>query len=177
MAVELDPMNPLVLALSAMVDEQGRIQQSLEKSKKALDIEPDHSFALNAYAEAAYLNGEYESSIEAELKVWPALDEKARKAVIAVFHDKGYVAAVRSMITFLEEYASTNYLGPFEMGYLYFLVGDLDKSIDYYVKAYEIHDPMMPYITLSIGGFDDIKDDPRIKSIVEEMNLPFEAPE
>ncbi len=46
-----------------------------------------------------------------------------------------------------------------------------------FVKAYEMHDPMMPYITLSEIGFDDIKDDPRIISIVEEMNLPFEAPD
>jgi hypothetical protein len=35
---------------------------------------------------------------------------------------------------------------------------------------------MMPYITLSVSGFDEIKDDPRIISIVEEMNLPFEPP-
>jgi hypothetical protein len=34
---------------------------------------------------------------------------------------------------------------------------------------------MMPYITLSTVGFDEIKDDPRIISIVEKMNLPFTA--
>jgi TolB-like protein len=176
-AAELDPLNPLVLALSAMVDEYDRIPQALEKSQRALEIDPEHSFALNAYAEAAYLSGDYKSSLEAELKVWPALDKNARNAIMAVFHDEGYVEAVRRMITFLEEYASTDYIGPVEMGYLYFLVGDVDKTIDYYVKAYEIHDPMTPYITLSNNGFDEIKDDPRIKSIVEEMGLPFIAPD
>lgn len=177
MAAELDPLNPLVLALSAMVDEFGRIPQALEKSQRALEIDPEHMFALNAYAEAAYLIGDYKSSLEADLKVWPALDENARDTIMAVFHDKGYVEAVRRMITFLEEYASADFIGPVELGYLYFLVGDLEKTIDNYVKAYEIHDPMTPYITVSHNGFDEIKDDPRIKSIVEEMGLPFTEPE
>ena len=61
------------------------------------------------------------------------------------------------------------------MGEYYYKVGNLDKTVECWVKAYEMHDPMMPYMTLSIGGFDDIKDDPRIISIVEKMNLPFEA--
>ena len=177
MAVELDPMNPLVLALSAMVDETGSIQQSLDKSQKALEIDPNHSFALNAYAEAAYLNGDYEGSIEAELKIWPALDDQDREAVMAVFHEKGFEEAVRKMLSFLEEYGITNYIGPFEMGYFYSLVGDQEKTIDYYIKAYEIHDPMMPYITLAVYLFDRLKDDPRISSIVEEMNLPFNSPD
>ncbi len=176
MAAELDPMNPLVLALSAMVDEHGRIQQSLEKSKKALEIDSEHHFALLAYAEATYFSGDYESSIETELKTWPGLDEKARDHIMAVFQDMGYVKAIRTMLTYVEEYAKTNYVGYFEMGEYYWKAGDLDKSIECFVKAYEMHDPMMPYITLSEIGFDDIKDDPRIISIVEEMNLPFEAP-
>jgi hypothetical protein len=32
---------------------------------------------------------------------------------------------------------------------------------------------MMPYITLSEIGIDDIMDDPRIISIVKKMNLPL----
>jgi len=176
MAVELDPMNPLVLALSAMVDEQGRTPQALEKCKKALEIDPEHYFALLAYAEATYFNGDYKNSIETELKTWQGLDDEARKDIMAVFQDKGYVEAIRTMLTYVEEYAKTNYIGYFEMGEYYWKAGNLDKSIECYIKAYEMHDPMMPYITLSEIGFDDIKDDPRIIAIIEKMNLPFTAP-
>ena len=63
------------------------------------------------------------------------------------------------------------------MGEYYYKVGNLEKSIECHIKAYEMHDQMMPYITLSINGFDDLKDDPRIISIVEKMNLPFTAPD
>ena len=177
MAFELDPMNPLILALSAMVDEHGKIQQSLEKSKKALEIYPDHHFALLAYAEATHLNGDYKNSFEAELKTWAGLDDEAREDMMAVFKDKGYEEAINTLLRYSEEYAKTNYIGYTEMAEYYYKVGNLEKTIECWLKAYEMHDPMMPYITLSIGGFDDIKDDPRIKSIVEEMNLPFESPD
>ncbi len=176
MAFELDPMNPYILAMSAMVDEHGRIQHSLEKSKKALEIYPDHHFALLAYAEATDLNGDYKNSFEAELKTWAGLDDEAREDMMAVFKDKGYEEAINTLLRFSEEYAKTNIIGYTEMGEYYYKVGNLEKTIECWLKAYEMHDPMMPYITLSISGFDEIKDDPRIKSIVEEMNLPFEAP-
>jgi len=175
MAYELDPMNPLVLALSANVDYHGRIQQSLEKIKKALEIDPEHHFALLSFMDASYFNCDYKNSIETELKICPGLDDEAREAIMAVFQDKGYVEAINTMLPYLEEYARTNYMGPIIMGKYYYRVGNLDKSIEYYIKAYEMHDPMMPYFTDPMYGFNDIKDDPRIISIVEKMNLPFAA--
>jgi hypothetical protein len=96
---------------------------------------------------------------------------------MAVFQDKGYVEAINTMLNYMEEYAGTNYKGPVVMGKYYYRVGNLDKSIEYYIKGYEIHDPMMPYFTQPMYGFEDIKDDPRIISIVEKMNLPFTAPD
>ena len=176
MAVELDPMNPLVLALSANVDYHGRIQQSLEKIKKALEIDPKNHFALLSFRDASFFNGDYKNSIETELRISPGLDDEDREAIMAVFQDKGYVEAINTMLTYLEEYARTNYMSPIIMGKNYYKVGNLDKAIEYYIKGYEIHDPMMPYFTDPMYGFDDIKDDPRIISLVEKLNLPFTAP-
>ena len=176
MAVELDPMNPLVLALSAMVDEHGHIQRSLEKSKKALEIDPEHHFAQLAYVEATCFNGEFEESLEAELKTIQVVDEEVKKEVMTVFRDRGYEEAIRTLLIHLEEYAKTNYFGYFERGEYYWKVGELENSIQCFMKAYEMHDPMMPYITLSEIGFDDIKHDPRIIAIIEEMNLPLSPP-
>jgi TolB-like protein/Tfp pilus assembly protein PilF len=175
-AAELDPMNPLVLALSAMVDEHGRLPQALEKSKKALEIDPEHHFGWLALAEASYFLGDYKSSIQADLKTWPGLDDEAREVIWAVFQDKGYVEAVKAYLVIMEEYARTNYVGYIELAEYYWKAGNLDKAIESIIKGYELHDPMAPYLTQPITGFDDIKHDPRIRSVVEEMNLPFEAP-
>jgi len=174
-AAELDPMNPLVLALSAMVDEHGRLPQALEKSKKALEIDPEHHFGWLALAEASYLLGDYESSIQADLKTWPGLDDEDREVIWAVFQDNGYVEAVKIYLAIMEEYAKTNYVGYIELAEYYWKAGNLEKAIESMIKGYELHDPMAPYMTQPIGGFNDIKDDPRIIAIVEEMNLPFES--
>jgi tetratricopeptide (TPR) repeat protein len=171
MAVELDPMNPLILGLSAMVDESSRTSKALQKCKKALEIDPDHYFALLAYAEATYFNSDYKRSLETDLRTWPGLNDAAREDIMAVYHDKGYVEAIRVLLSYAEETAKINNTGYFEMGEFYWKAGNLDKSIECFVKAYELHDPMMPYITLSEIGFDDIKDDPRIISIIEKMKF------
>ena len=173
MAVELDPMNPLVLGLSANVDYRDRIQQALKKSKKALEIDTEHHLVLLVFKDASYHNGDYKNSIVMELKIRPGLDDEARKAIMAAFKEKGYTAALETMLTYMEEYARTNNTGYFEMGKYYYRAGNLDKTIECYIKAYEMHDPMMPYITISEVGFDEIKDDPRIISIVEKMNFPL----
>ena len=89
------------------------------------------------------------------------------------YQKKGYTAAIEIMLTYLEEYAQTNYMQPVTMAEYYYWVGNLEKTIEYYLEAYEIHDPMLPYFTQQpFYGFDDIKDDPRIISIVEKMNFP-----
>ena len=146
---------------------------SIQKACKELKI-PVHHFALCAYAEATYFNGDYKNSIETDLKTLQGLDDEAREDIMAVFQDKGYVEAIRTMLSYMEEYAKTNYINHFDMGEYYWKAGNLEKSIEWYVKAYEMHEQMMPYITMSEIGFDDIKNDPRIISIIEEMNLPFE---
>ena len=176
-AAELDPMNPLVLALSAMVDEHGRLPQALEKSRKALEIDPEHYFGLLALGEASYFVGDYESTIQADLKTWPGINDKDREVIWAVFQDKGYVEAVKTYLAIMEEFAKTNYVGYIELAEFYWKAGNLEKAIKSLIKGYELHDPMAPYLTQPVTGFEDIKDDPRIISIVEEMNLPFEAPD
>ena len=173
MAYELDPMNPKILALSAMVDYLGSHQQSLEKSIKALEINPNERLALASFHYSSFLNGDYENSIKTLLKIRHELNKEAREVIMSEFKEKGYTAAIETMIIFLEEYARTNYMQPVAMAEYYYSVGDLEKAIEYYAEAYELNDPMLPYFTLQPGyGFDDIKDDPRIISIVEKMNFP-----
>ena len=172
-AVELDPMNPKVLAMSAMVDFHDNIVQSLEKSKKALEINPGENLALKSFAASSFLNGNYKNAIEARLKTRPELDDQAREAIMSDFQDKGYSASIETMLIHLEEYSRTNYMQPVSMAEYYYWVGNLEKAIEYYIEAFRIHDPSLPYFTQQpFYGFDDIKDDPRIMSIVEKMNFP-----
>jgi tetratricopeptide (TPR) repeat protein len=168
-------MNPLILALSAAVDNLGDIsdiKRALEKSKKALELEPGHYQASGIFAYSSYLLGDYKTSIETEIKLLHVLDDEAREEILAVFQDEGYIEAQKTMLIYLEEYAKTNYYPPVSIAQTYARVGNLDKAIEWYIKGYEMQDPTLPSFTTH-RCFNDIKDDPRIISIVEEMNLPL----
>ncbi len=174
MAVELDPMNPLILALSANMDcNDNRLQAAVEKNKKALEIDPKNYFALNLSEEISYATGNYENSIKTLLIVRTELDEQAKQDIKTAFQDKGYTAALETMLAYLEEYARTNYTGYFQIATYYLRIGNLEKAIECHIMGYEMHDPSMPYFTQSFYGFDKIKHDPRIINVVEKMNLPF----
>ena len=172
MAYELDPMNPKILGLSAMIDFHSNNQRSLEKSIKALEINPKERLALASFQYASFLNGDYESSIITLLKIRHELNKEAREAIMYELEKNGYTAAIETMILYLEEYARTNYMQPVSLAEYYNAVGDREKTIEYFMKAYEVHDPMLPYIATPGYGFDEIKDDPRIISLVEKMNFP-----
>jgi adenylate cyclase len=176
MAVELDPMNPFVLALSAWVDlNRGEVQSALEKCAKALSIDPEHYFALSQFEYASYKNGDYKNSIETLLKIRSEPDKEARQTINDALQDKGYTAAIETMLGHLEEYASKNYICYFEMADYYLRVDNKEMGIESFKKAFEMHDSNMPYITQPFWGFDKLQDDPRIISIVEKMNLPLAA--
>ena len=172
MAYELDPMNPKILALSAMVDFYSSPQLSLEKSVDALDINPEERLAQASFHYSSFLNGDYENSIQTLMKLRHELNRGARETILFEFKNNGYKAAINTMIIYLEDYAKTNYMQPVTMAEYYYTVGNLEKAIEYYILAYEVHDPMLPYITTPGYGFDDIKDDLRIISLVEKMNFP-----
>ena len=172
MAYELDPKNPKILAMSAMVDYHSNPQVSLEKSVKALNLNPEERLAQASFHYSSFLNGDHESAIFTLLKIRHELNREAREAILSEFRNNGYESAIITMITYLEDYAGTNYMQPVSMAEYHYTVGNLEKAIEYYTLAYELHDPMLPYFTTPGYGFDAIKDDPRIISIVEKMNFP-----
>jgi tetratricopeptide (TPR) repeat protein len=174
MAVELDPMNPLVLALSAVVDLNcGDAQLALGKSEKAISIDPGHFFALTIYDLVSYYNVNYKNSVETILKFRSEPDEEARQAILNSFRDKGYAAAITTLLGYLEEYAKKNYICEYEMADYYLRVDNIEMGIEKIKRAFEMHNPNMPYMTQKMLGFEKVKDDSRIISIVQKMNLPL----
>jgi len=176
MAVELDPMNPLVLTLSAVVDLNcGDAQLALVKSEKAISIDPGHFFALTIYDYVSYYNGNYKNSIEAILKYRSEPDEEARQTILNSFRDKGYAAAIKTLLGYLEQYTQEKYISPAEMAIYYLRVDNIEMGIENIKKSFEMHDPTMPYIATKMLEFEKVKDEPKIISIVQKMNLPLGA--
>jgi uncharacterized protein YqfA (UPF0365 family) len=52
----------------------------------------------------------------------------------------------------------------------YLAGGDIDRAIEWLERAYEAHEPQMPYMRFPI--YDSIRSDPRFQALLRRMNLP-----
>ena len=48
-----------------------------------------------------------------------------------------------------------------------------DKAMDWVEKGFEMHNPLMTYITTPARYFDRLVRDPRVMAICEKMKLPL----
>ena len=170
LALELDPLRPLVLGLyAAVMRNTGDPQSAITQAKKALSIDPDNRFAKNQLLNAYKRSGDYERWFEIwKTRAW--WDGEVIASIEKVFHEHGYLAAVEEMIKVNEEVKKNGgRISEMSQAHNYFAVRKYDKAMDYLEKLYEIHDPNMPYI--SLYHYDQLWDHPRYIELLEKMNL------
>ena len=69
------------------------------------------------------------------------------------------------------ERSKTTYVTPWQIATLYTRAGKNDEALDWLEKAFEAHDPNMPYISVD-PIFDSLRDNPRFQDLLRRMNLP-----
>jgi adenylate cyclase len=173
-AIDLDPLNPLVQALYAVVFIAAEDYKSaLAHAEKAVSIDPNHFFANNILDWVYFWNGDSAKSIETITKYLPWLEDEALTDIKHTYENHGYTAAMNKMTTEMEEAARVGYVLPFDLASYLLRTNKTEKALEWYEKAYEIHDPNMPYINTNFAPFDKIKDNPRFIKLLEQMNLPL----
>lgn len=66
----------------------------------------------------------------------------------------------------------TAYVPAWQIGTLYTRAGKKDEALEWLEKAYQAHDPNMPYISVD-PIFDSLRDDPRFRDLLRRMNLKY----
>jgi len=77
---------------------------------------------------------------------------------------------MRSAAETMDAASKQTYVPPFIVAMMYAFAEDREKSIEWLEMAYELRDPMMPYVSAYI--FDVLDDDPRYQDLLRRMNLP-----
>jgi len=175
LALSLDPLNPMVkLTHIGTLLQAGEYQASLSLAEEALAEDPDN-FNLNQMIEiSAYRLKQYDKVLRAVRYILPfPLEEDAYKDIERIYSESGIVTAYEKIVERLEKYAESQPVGFWDMAFRYLVADQPDKSMDWVEKGFEMHDPLMTYITTPAQYFDRLFGDPRFIAICEKMRLPL----
>jgi len=172
-AMELDPVDPLVLALYATVLKgAGQHQSSLEFVEKALTIDPGHPFVKGQLGRALYNAGEYEKNLQlTQNNLTNLLDEGRVPDLVSIYKINGKQAAYEEVTRMYELCMKRNDYSSMAMAKHYYRSGAYSKALDMFEKAYAEHNPNLPYFGTGTR-FEALHDSARFLAILDRMNLP-----
>jgi serine/threonine protein kinase/tetratricopeptide (TPR) repeat protein len=168
----LDPLNTLVQDIYAMYLMQARrYDDAVALLRKILDNSPNDPIALSTLRSAYHMKRMYKEALE----IWKASyaakgDREAEEALDRGYAEGGYQGALRRVAETLAERSKTTFVTPWQIATLYTRAGMNNEALEWLEKAYQTHDPNMPYISVD-PIFDDLRTDPRFQDILRRMKL------
>ena len=171
-ALELDPLNALFRDFYAMdLMYARRYDDAIAVIRDTLKTSPNDPVALSTLRSAYHMKHMYPEALD----VWKASyaargDQAAEEAITRGFREGGYPKALQCAAETLAARSRTAYVPSWQIGTLYTRAGKKDEALEWLEKAYQAHDPNMPYISVD-PIFDILRDDPRFKDLLRRMNL------
>jgi tetratricopeptide (TPR) repeat protein len=172
LALKLDPHNPLLKSMYGMdLLFVHRFDEAISVSLEALKMDPTNPVAFTALAVAFHSTGRLEEALES----WKSYCCNTYKGIVHSFDQcytkAGYVGAFSFEADTLAAQSKTNFVLPTDIAATYALSGNRKLAMEWLEKAYEVHDPGLPYLLMPV--FDSLRDDPRFQEIARKMNLPY----
>jgi tetratricopeptide (TPR) repeat protein len=167
-AVALDPNDGLCRAFDGLdYLFEHRYDEAIAESRRAREL----GNALGWMSvDALYLKGG-QAEARAELrKVW-AGDQEMLDAFNQGYAEGGDRAALHRVGDVWASRPPTFMGSTFSAATWYALAGDRERTLDWLERAYEVHDPNMPYIAV-FPHFDLVRDDPRFEDLLRRVGLP-----
>lgn len=173
-ARKLDPFNSLIQSLYAMdLMYVRRYDEVIRLLRKTLEVNPGEPVALSTIRSAYHQKKMYDEALEAWRLSYEAKgDREAIQALNRGRAEGGYSRALQSLAEMLIERSKTSYVTPWQIATLYTRAGMKEKALDWFDKAYDAHDPNMPYLSVD-PIFDVLRDNPRFQVILKRMGLPL----
>jgi len=178
LALELDPLNPLIQGLVAVVHWHiGNYDQAIELANQIRQLVPNHPLALGVLWGANDLLGNYEASLTYFVQLF-GLDEASSSLVMDQYKSQGYKAALEEMITIVESIPEEQIpvsAAP-RIAWMYIKVGKMDTALSILEDVLEQQGPDLPYVTTGIGHYYELENESRFLEILKKMELPPPLP-
>lgn len=173
LAVALDPLNPLVLGLNAVViASAGQKDYALVNLEKAISLDPYSFFAHHVMEIVAYDVGDRQNFMKAIRFVFP-LEEEIFQLIERIAAEDGLQSAYMEFLAHLEILQQSTFMVPVHMATRYTRIGAYDKVLDQLELGFQVHDQNMTYIRTGFNKFNPVYEDPRFINLVEKMQLPL----
>ena len=177
LALKLDPLNPYSHNLYGFVLAYcRRYDDAIAAYRNAFDIEPNFTFGLDILADTLGLKGMHDEQLAIYRKIF-ADDAELTEAIEDGFEEAGYKGAARAVADLMAERYERpgENVNPQNIGTWYQRAGDYDLTIDWFEKAYEEHEPNLPFISSPYA--DPLRSYPRFQDLLRKMNLPVDERE
>jgi len=176
LALELDPLNPLVRALHGvqlfMADD---VQGAIRVTEEVLASTPGVGFGYWTLIHAYHYLGEKDKAIAAAAKEHIVFnDPEAAMALESTYAESGYVAAWLSNAQIFEEAYRTDGILALGVGQSYEYAGEAEKAIDWFELGYQVAGPNVPYLGASVKT-PAIQSNPRFIKLLRDIKLDYWA--
>ena len=173
LALDLDPLNPLVLGLYAVVLScNDQWEEALEHVEKAISIDPFSFFAHHILEFVSYEVEDVDALIKSVRFIFP-FGEEVFLSIEKTSEEKGLQTAYEEIVTHLEDLQQSRFLVPVHMANRYVRIHQYDKAMEQLELGFEVRDQNMPYIASGFNNLDPLFTDPRYIALMENMNLPL----
>jgi len=177
LALELDPLSPgCYLFYGIVLHYHRRYDDAITAFRTVLEIEPNFPFGLFNLAQMLGAKGKYDEQLAINRKMY-AFDAELSAALEEGFKKAGHKGAYRALANLKSErYGKPGKsVRAFEISANYIDAGEYDLAVDWLEKAYEEHDPNLPY--LGLPYYDPLRSYPRFQDLLRKMNLPVDEKE
>lgn len=172
-AVELDPLNPLVLGLhAAQLQLTGREGQAVKALNQIHEEVPGFGFGYDVLWQSNFILGNLDAALEAAKKHYSVTMGMPGVAdnIEASYAERGFDGAMLELSAKLEALADEQYIQAVFIALPLAMGGDMAKAAEWLERGFEQRDPQMPYVG-TIRSFVKMTDDPRYAKILTKMNL------
>jgi TolB-like protein/predicted Ser/Thr protein kinase len=176
-ALKLDPLSLAChLFYGIVLRYHRRYDDAIAAFRTVLEIEPNFPYGLVNLANMLGQKGMYDEQLAINRKIL-AYDAELTTALEDGFEKAGHKGAYRAVADLMVEwYGKPDKSVPaFVISANYLDAGEYDLAIDWLEKAYEEHDPNLPYIT--VPSWDPLRSYPRFQGLLRKMNLPEDEKE
>jgi len=144
-----------------------RYDDAVVEFRKALEL--GNGMGMNI-VDALYLNGARAEALAA-LREFYAGDQEMLDAVNQGYAEGGYRAAMHRAADVWASRPPTFMASTYMAATWYGLAEDRERTLNWLERAYEVHDPNMPYTGVA-PHFDLVREDARFKDLLRRVGLP-----